>query len=156
MARGRKPTPTALNNLKGDPGKRRRQMVEPQPGAGIPECPAFLDDVAKAEWQATCEILGELGVLTKADRNALAMYCESWSRYCRATEQVRKFGDVILSPKTKFPIPSPYQAIANKAMEQCHKLLTEFGLTPSARARLAVRGDQVQVVIDPKWKGLIK
>ena len=28
--------------------------------------------------------------------------------------------------------------VANKAMEQCHKFLTEFGMTPASRGRISV------------------
>jgi len=44
---------------------------------------------------------------------------------------------VIKSP-SGFPIQSPYLAIANKAMDQMTKLLTEFGMSPSSRTCVAV------------------
>ena len=35
-------------------------------------------------------------------------------------------------------ITSPMLWVANKAMEQCHKFLTEFGMTPASRGRISV------------------
>jgi phage terminase small subunit len=36
----------------------------------IPECPYFLDAVAKAKWAKLCDLLGETGLLSQADRTA--------------------------------------------------------------------------------------
>jgi hypothetical protein len=47
-----------------------------------------------------------------------------------------KYGDVILTPDKKFPVQSPYLAIANKAQEQMVKIMIEFGMTPSSRSRV--------------------
>jgi P27 family predicted phage terminase small subunit len=39
-----------------------------------------------------------------------------------------------------YPIQNPMLAIANKAQEQCLKILAEFGLTPSSRSRIRPDG----------------
>ena len=36
-----------------------------------------------------------------------------------------------------YPSPHPHFGIANPAMKQMHAFLEEFGMTPSARARVA-------------------
>ena len=48
--RGRKPKPTALKVLEGNPGKRPLNLFEPTPEDKMPECPDWLEDEAKAEW----------------------------------------------------------------------------------------------------------
>ena len=53
-----------------------------------------------------------------------------------AERNLKKYGEVILSPDKKFPVQSPYLAIANKAIEQMLKILIEFGMTPSSRSRV--------------------
>ncbi len=35
---GRKPKPTALKELEGNPGKRKLNKKEPIPGKGMPDC----------------------------------------------------------------------------------------------------------------------
>ena len=47
---GRKPKPTALKKLEGNPGKRKLNTKEPVPGKGMPDCPKWLLPVAKEEW----------------------------------------------------------------------------------------------------------
>ena len=77
--RGRKPKPTTLKILEGNPGKRSLNEHEPQVQAEIPECPEFLDDEARAEWFRMAKVLQDMGLLTQADRAALAAYCVAYS-----------------------------------------------------------------------------
>jgi P27 family predicted phage terminase small subunit len=67
----------------------------------------------------------------------LALYCQAWARWVEAERSLEKYGVMVKSPNG-FPMQSPYLAVANKAMEQMTKLLTEFGMSPSSRARAAV------------------
>lgn len=39
---GRKPKPTALKKLEGNPGKRKLNTKEPIPAKGMPNCPEWL------------------------------------------------------------------------------------------------------------------
>ena len=39
---GRKPKPTAIKKLEGNPGKRKLNTKEPIPAKGMPECPDWL------------------------------------------------------------------------------------------------------------------
>ena len=52
--RGRKPKPTLMKQLNGNPGKRPLNDREPVPPAGTPTPPDYLDDVARQEWFHTC------------------------------------------------------------------------------------------------------
>ena len=47
---GRKPKPTAIKELEGNPGKRKLNKKEPKPEKGMPVCPEWLLPEAKAEW----------------------------------------------------------------------------------------------------------
>lgn len=133
---GRKPVPTNLKLLRGNPGKRKLNDREPQPNPGKPRVPSHLDDEARREWHRMADKLLELGLLTEIDRAALAAYCVAWSRWVDAENKVRQYGLVMLSPDKGWPIQSPYLAIANKAMEQMRALLVEFGMSPSSRSRI--------------------
>ena len=64
---GRKPKPTALKKLEGNPGKRKLNTKEPMPGKGMPDCPKWLLPEAKKEWERLCVKLSEMGVLTEID-----------------------------------------------------------------------------------------
>jgi P27 family predicted phage terminase small subunit len=107
------------------------------PVAKLPTCPPHLQGEARKEWKRIGKRLFECGLMTDIDGPALALYCQAWERWVSAEEALRKYGVVIKSPNN-FPMPSPYLAIANQAMGQMTRLLTEFGMSPSSRTRVAI------------------
>lgn len=134
--RGRRPIPTRLKMLSGNPGKRPLNQDEPRPDANIPECPPELGPVARAEWDRLVGELAALRLLTNLDRAALAAYCGAYALWAEATVQIEKYGAMIKSP-TGFPIQSPYLAIANRQAEIMMRIASEFGFTPASRSRIS-------------------
>ena len=65
--RGRKPKPTAVKVLEGNPGKRSLNTAEPKPEKKAPRCPSWLEDEAKKEWKRMSKQLEQLGILTEID-----------------------------------------------------------------------------------------
>ena len=62
--RGRKPKPTAIKELEGNPGKRLLNADEPKPERKVPPCPKWLEPEAKKEWRRLSKQLEQIGVLT--------------------------------------------------------------------------------------------
>jgi P27 family predicted phage terminase small subunit len=135
MSVGRRPKPTALKRAAGNVGHRPLNDKEPKP-TGTPTCPKHLDKAAKAEWKRISKELTSLGLLTSVDRAALAAYCQAWSRFITAEEGIARFGLVIKSPKSGFPIQNPFVSISNTALDLMRKFAVEFGLSPASRSRL--------------------
>ena len=79
--RGRKPKPTNIKVLEGNPGKRKLNIYEPSPEKKAPECPDWLEDEAKAEWERLCEPMMKLGILSELDMAAFAVYCQAYARW---------------------------------------------------------------------------
>jgi P27 family predicted phage terminase small subunit len=143
--RGRRPVPTQLKVVRGNPGKRPLPEDEPEaaPLVSDADIPPYLSDAARAHWHTVAEQLREAKLLGRVDSHALALYCEAFARWRDANDQIATFGPVVVSPRSGFPVQSPYLGIANKAHEQMCKLLIEFGMTPSARARVSkVEGEE--------------
>ena len=136
--RGRKPTPTSLKLLHGNPGHRPIRGDEPKPPASQPTCPAHLSPTAKAEWKRLAQSLNGIGLLTQADRAAFAGYCQCYGRWVEAERKLAET-PVILKTPAGYVQPSPWLAIANKQLELMAKFMAEIGLTPSARSRLSVQ-----------------
>lgn len=132
--RGRKPTPTALKIIRGNPGKRALPKDEPTPPAGA-AAPEWLSPLAAEHWPTIARQLEDAHVLTVIDAPALALYCEAFARWKQASDHVLQHGQVIKSP-TGVLKQSPYLLIANKAHDQMAKMLIEFGMTPSSRSRV--------------------
>ncbi len=137
--RGRKPKPTAIKRLEGNPGKRPLNKNEPQPPVpeSVPRAPRHLNHEAKREWRRMIKVLMGLGLYTDVDRAALAMYCQAWGRWVVAERRLAEEGEVLLTA-TGYHYQNPWRSEANKAQELMRKLISEFGLSPSARSRLSV------------------
>ncbi len=71
-----RPTPSALNRLRGNPGKRTPNKLEPKPAVGIGSSPRWLNAEGKLEWARIVPELELIGLLTKVDRGVLSIYCE--------------------------------------------------------------------------------
>lgn len=135
MTRGRKPKPTALKLIDGNPGKRPINGREPRFAAELPEPPAFLDAEGRREWNRIALELYQQGVLTGVDRAALAAYCSWWSLFVKASTEMEEFG-LMQTSESGYESPSGWVNIKKQASEQMHKFMTEFGLTPSSRSRI--------------------
>ena len=133
--RGRKPKPTRLKVLQGNPGKRPLNTDEPAFPALQSDCPEHLVKDAAKEWDRMKGLLASHNVFTEADRSALTAYCMAWGRWLEAEGNVRKSGMLVKSP-SGYAIQNPWLSIANKAFDQMMKLMTEFGMTPSSRSRV--------------------
>lgn len=122
MSRGRKPTPQA--------GTLART-----PLAALPRCPPHLSAVAQKEWRRLATPLHEAGLLTLADRAALAAYCTAYARWVEAEEKLSETPPLLKTP-SGYVQQSPWLSVANKQMELMARFMAELGLSPSARARL--------------------
>jgi P27 family predicted phage terminase small subunit len=137
--RGRKPKPTHLKLLEGNPGRRPLNPHEPKPERKIPTCPQHLCPSAKAEWRRLAQQLYTLGVLTVLDRSTLAAYCQSYGRWVEA-EQKLKETPALLKMPSGYVQQNPWLTIANKQLELMHRYMSELGLSPVSRSRVDVRG----------------
>jgi len=142
--KGRKPKPTKLHELNGNPSKLSREKIEKgiKPDPTMPKIPWWLDYHARKEWERICPELQRLGLLTKIDRAALAGYCMAYSRWQRAERELVKgftyeYRDKDFQTKRT---NKPEVVIARDALNQVRAFCVEFGLTPSARARMSTLG----------------
>lgn len=79
--------------------------------------------------------LYRLGLLTVVDMAALASYCQAYGRWKHAERMLAEEGEVATTPNG-YAVQSVWLQIANKAMEQMHRFMVEFGFTPASRTRV--------------------
>lgn len=139
---GRRPTPTALKVLEGNPGKRPLNQREPKPQKRAPRCPDWLEDEAKAEWARLSDAMERMGILTEMDMAAFASYCQSYARWKEAEEHLTIEGRTIDGGKDGKVVASPYVSIAQNYMKSMNRYASEFGLTPAARSRIIAGNGQ--------------
>ena len=132
--RGRKPKPTALKLLEGNSGKRPLNIAEPKP-TGVPKCPDWLEDEAKAEWERVGTILENMGMLTSVDTTAFAGYCQAYARWKEAEEFLTQHGSIVRTPNGYLQ-QVPQVSIAQTNLKIVLKFCEQFGLTPSSRSRI--------------------
>lgn len=135
---GRRPKPTALKLVEGNPGKRPLNKREPKPRVRMPSPPAWLTGEAKRHFQRVGKKLVALGLLTDVDRDAFGAYCAAYARMAKAEAMVKEQGEVVRAPKTGVPMANPWLSIARQERAAAQKLLVEFGLTPAARSKVEV------------------
>ena len=132
---GRKPKPTALKKLEGNPGRRPLNRIEPMPPVVQLKCPNHLLPEAKKEWKRLAPVLMDLGLLTAADAVPFEGYCTAYARWLEAQDEINKHGSIYKDNEGKIR-PNPFIAIANQQMREIKSFAAEFGLTPSTRSAM--------------------
>jgi P27 family predicted phage terminase small subunit len=152
---GRKPKPTNLHVLNGNPSKidlETRQQNEPQFEKISPDCPDWLDDFAKEEWKRLAPELERLGLLAQVDMAAFAAYCSNYSTWRQADEIIKESGLVVKTFTTdndgnvllETIKKHPAVAIRSDAFEKMKAFLIEFGFTPASRSRVHIPEEEKQ------------
>ena len=139
MSRGRKPTPTHLKLVKGNPGKRKIGKAEPAPESVVMKPPAHLNTVAKNEWKRVIPELVRWGLFSKLDKAALEAYCVAYSQWRKALDVMKKKRGPTYETEGRYGKMlrvRPEFTIASKALDQMRAFAAEFGMTPTARVRL--------------------
>ncbi len=145
--RGRKPKPTALKELEGNPGKRQLNINEPKPLAKAPSCPKWLDPEAKKEWKRLSKKMEQIGILTEIDMAAFAGYCQAYARWKAAEEFISKHGSIVKTPSGYWQ-QVPQVSIAQQYMKAMQKFAEQFGLTPAARSRIVAENTKTEYIDD--------
>lgn len=142
---GRRPKPTVLRLVQGNPGKRPLNRSEPKPKRKSPIRPAHLSEKAKTAWPKVSRILSGLSVLTVADGLSLEGLCEAYADYLDSREELRKAGSAYYQIATEgggvMWRAHPALAVRNDADRRLRAWLVEFGLTPAARSKVKMDGD---------------
>lgn len=110
--RGRKPKPTRLKVLNGNPGKRALPNDEPVPTGEVVK-PAWLRPSAGILWDQYAPELIELGLITSID-------VEKFGQWCTLAAMFRR---------------QPHKMPAN-LIARMDSMSERFGMDPSARARM--------------------
>ena len=143
---GRRPLPTAIRKLRGNPSDKPLNDAEPKPSPGRPERPRDLHGLARKEWDSTVPELEAMGVLARVDAKALAAYCREYANWIRAEKDCQKRGLILEEPiVTRDGVQigvrvkrNPAVQVANDALRLMKAFMIEFGMTPAARSRIRI------------------
>jgi P27 family predicted phage terminase small subunit len=138
--------PTHLKVLRGNPGHRPLPAHEPQPTLFVapPPPPAYLGGDAAQEWNRVAAELARMSLLAESDTSVLAAYCQAFARWRAAEAALAEMakrdpllGGLMVRTANKTPMQNPLVGTAARAASDMVRYAAEFGLSPSARARIA-------------------
>jgi len=166
---GRKSRSTHLKLIRGERHKDRINEKEPKPTPRRPPCPRFLSREARKMWRYLAPQLERTGQLTRTDLAVFASFCQVYGRWVEAERIINekgvlyktgekvvtttnKDGEVVTRSSGGSIITSPMLWVANKAIDQFHKLGSSLGLDPASRSRIRVdlesEGDEFEDFLD--------
>jgi P27 family predicted phage terminase small subunit len=145
--RGPLPEPPELKLLKGGRDHRPFELDKLfRPEVGVPDAPRWLSAEAKKAWKRLSEELVRYNLLSKVDRDAFAMLCQTIGRVEQVERSLQAKQAALLAEAKditdafvdKTPnglrVQSALYQILNREQAKLHKLLETFGLRPDARA----------------------
>ena len=158
---GRRPQPTALKVLRGNPGKRQASLDEPVPPAGeVVKPPGLTADVG-AVWDELAPICIAMRTLTPADVRVFVTLCHLQATF-QATSAA-KDGRQLFALEREDPddkdSPMVIQIDAILKLERDTAVALRpyyalFGLEPVSRARISV--PKQPEALASKWVGALK
>lgn len=130
----------ALHLMEGNPNnKTKKELYKRQKNekklaisAAHIDPPTWLSTGAKNEFNRLKKLLAPTEILTDADINLLAIYCDTLMDYKACNAEVKKHGRSVQEK------PNPFWREKQKLAPLLQKLGNELGLSPSARASLAI------------------
>jgi phage terminase small subunit len=125
---GRKPKPTALKVLQGNPGKRPLNKAEPKPVGPVTR-PTFMGGRAAELWDEYAPKLIELGILTSVDAHMFAVWCSLMADF----------------------ETDPTEFNANR-ISQMRALASSFGMDSSSRSRMVITPPKTDT--EDEWERL--
>lgn len=142
-AGGRPRTPTEMKLIQGTARPDRVHADEPKPlllEADTP-APSYLKPTEKAVWKDVLPLLRGMRVASQADQTAIALICAAFARWQRAYKltHVKDFSPVYSTTQDNGSIvykEHPAVMQEERASKLLMESLREFGMTPSARARV--------------------
>jgi len=170
--RGPRPLPANVLALRGASAYLQKRESEGaiKPEIDLPGCPRHLLPEARKEWRRVGAELELLGLVSRIDRTALALYCQDFAWWVWHEERLQR--DVNLASKKEaafladpansglpwtggdgFMLPTPngswtynpHWVARNKHALLVERFLTNFGMSPSARGRVTASDLQLKL-----------
>jgi P27 family predicted phage terminase small subunit len=156
MRSGRKPQPTAIRLLRGNPSKEPINAHEPQhppievEAADPPELRG--NAAAIAEYRRLGPRLAATGHVTQADRSVFLAYCYAWGEWVEAVAASAGQPANVTSATGAIHVNRVHER-SDLAFGRFLRAAAECGLTPSSRTRVVARAGAGAA---SKWAGALK
>jgi P27 family predicted phage terminase small subunit len=146
MPRGKKPMPTAMLKANGtyEPGKHGQRFE----ADGTPSAPTIQS--ANETFDYLVKKLDDLGVVAEIDAMALQMLADAWEDYQVARNVIKEQGPTYSTTTAQGDLmwrPRPEVLMMNQSWAKVEKMMVQFGLTASSRAKISVE-EKIQTLDD--------
>lgn len=150
---GRRPKPTALKVLQGNPGKRPLNQAEPKPPSGEVVMPGELSQAGRVVWGRLSPIARAMGTLTTADVEAFKTLCELQASLDMAArmKDSPEFAVVTVSDDGAVMAAHPVFSLELKYAPVIRPYYERFGLEPAGRSRIQLP----EKAPTSKWAGML-
>lgn len=131
--------PSETKKLRGTFRKDRSSADEPADPVSLPECPDWLDDEGRSEWERLAPLLVARRTVTDASRGLLATLCQAWSVFVHASRkfnEMRDEGDVSAQDVRR------WSAAMTEASGTYMRAAAEFGIGPASRTKVVALPEQ--------------
>ena len=146
MSKGRKPKPTAILKAQGtfDPSRHKNRLE----ADGTPSAPTIQS--ANETFEYLVKKLDDLGVVAEIDAMALQMLADAWEDYQVARNVIKEQGPTYSTTTAQGDLmwrPRPEVLMMNQSWAKVEKMMVQFGLTASSRAKISVE-EKIQTLDD--------
>ncbi|MFC8958393.1 phage terminase small subunit P27 family [Bacillus subtilis] len=148
----------ALQLIQGNPNKKNTEELavrakyekKMKMRADNIKPPTWLDKVGKKEFKRVASLLAEVEIITEADISMLAAYCNAYSQYVSISKIIEEDG-IMINTEEKDEYGNPIKVVGEEHpllkrqknyFDQMKSAASDFGLTPSARSKLAITRTQ--------------
>ena len=146
MGKGRKPKPTALLKAQGTyDASRHKDRFKAD---GTPSAPTIQS--ANETFDYLVKKLDDLGVVAEIDAMALQMLADAWEDYQVARNVIKEQGPTYSTTTAQGDLmwrPRPEVLMMNQSWAKVEKMMVQFGLTASSRAKISVE-EKIQTLDD--------
>lgn len=118
---GRKPKPTVLEKLEGNPGKRRLPVYGMPIITDTLDMPDWLLPDAKVAWKQLMKWMMDIGLYSATDRAILTALCQTYGRWIQMQSMIKQYSNL--------PQENPYDLISKQYRKMIVKLCKEFGFS---------------------------
>ena len=140
MTKGRKPIPTAIKEMRGtvQPCRVNKNELRPDALAKLPPVPRWFTKTQRKIYKAKGEQLRAMGVLTPLDFEMFISFCREYGNYIDSAIELEK---IPLLSNLNDAAEKAWKRMAKinkESWERSKSLASEFGFTPSSRAKFSL------------------
>lgn len=146
------PKPLSIEDkeARGNPGKRaltpENERMKSERLFKMPAPPVYFGEYAKKEWNRTGPQLVKMKMLNETDLPAFEAYCMNIELLINAQLDIRDNGMTVLGHRGR--VRNPAIAAFGQASTAIRGFVSEFGLSPSARSRIRIPTEDVDILAE--------